>query len=206
MSDPVSKESLSEFNRVLNQYFLYTSKGRKEAVQKQSRNFSFFLSKELRARARKRGEIKSELLDRLRANKPVKVSARAMQVSASRGGGSNMRSAMKVELGLRDSRRMFTASSSRFRGVGRTDESFSVSNGGHQLGRLKVQDARDETGATFEWGKNVSKWGKLAATGLGSASRRTALEKALRETSADMVKYISRKQSEAAKKATRGWF
>lgn len=200
MSDGlISQVSLAEFKARFDRYAMLTSKGRKEAVLHQSRNFSFFLLREMKAKAYKKGQIKSLVIGRLRSFKPVKISERARKVTASRGGNNPMATEMK----LRDARRMYTASASKFKGP-KDSESFAVSNGQKQIGRLKHTEVGNQSGAEFEWGGKLNRWSKMAATGLSSASRRGGFEKAIRETSRDMLLYITKKQNQIGRSIARG--
>lgn len=212
-----TRHNLEDFGATFERYWKLTNKSRGEALAHTGKNFTFFLFRRLKAEASPKGAITNERLSAIRAGDGLKISDRAKDLAYKRLGVSQSVTGKRLqqnkgkgkknvwnevvaqELRLRESHRMFTASSARFKGksFGKT-RTFSQLNG-KPLGAAKG----DEDSFVFDWGTQVGRWSGMAAAGLTSASRRQVLDPALRETEADMLKYITRKQTEAARNAAR---
>lgn len=132
-----------------------------------------------------------------------KQSAQISKLNSSLGGGNMTIQALlaEQELKLRESHRMFTASSAQFKGaLDRT--TFATTKASKQLGRARpMKGGEDADRFEFDWSGEIGKWSGIAAIGLTSAARRGVHDPALRETRADMLVYIARKQKEAASRA-----
>jgi hypothetical protein len=119
------------------------------------------------------------------------------------GGGLTLQALLaKQELKLREGHRMFTASSSRFRGD-LSSTTYSTSGLGRPLGRGQPSHGQDVDTFTFDWGSQVGEWSGVAARGLNAPSRRHLFNPALNDTRQDMMTYIYRKQQENGRRAAR---
>lgn len=109
-----------------------------------------------------------------------------------------------VELRLRDARRMFAAAAVLFKGKPESNAPvFSVSNGGKLTGRRQLVEQTENGAVVFEWDKSIGKWSAVAARSLTSPRCRHVFGAALMAVRQDNLRYIQRKQDEAARAAAR---
>jgi hypothetical protein len=210
------KSELDEFGHTFERYASLWKGDRKEALQRASKNFAFILWTKLRQAVEPKGAITTERVTALKAGSGLKISARARELVARRYGVSQsiakrnmisnkgsgeLGSAMVAqELRLREGHRMFTASAARFKGDLKS-RTFSISRGKHVGSAKPVSGGPESDRFEFEWGSSVAKWSGVAAVGLNKETRRRYFGPALRETRADMLRYIDRKKDEFARRA-----
>lgn len=209
-----AEETVSRFAETFESYARLRNKTRDEVAAHVANSYSIFLYRSLKDKAEPKGSIEGKLLTHLRSGGGLRISAKAREMAdkqnkdGSLGGFALQRVRATQEIKLRESRRMFTAGSSLFRGAKKTAKGVRVfsKKGNTITGGLVVKsDGPEGTQAVFDWNSQIGKWAAVAAVGLKKDSRSSALNEALRLAHADMRVYIERKIKENGRKAARKW-
>lgn len=224
MSDTVTiRHNLAQLNDTLVAYQRASNKTWPEVLAKQGGKLGYSLSRNLRGLAPARGEVRAEMLDRLRDGEGVRVrpsvmaevlakrkartrlSDRAVVFGAGEGksstatksGGRLNLTAMAVsrEIAMRESARGFLGWSARYpRTLKKSDKAYSRYR--RVLSSANIRVESDEKSVRFAWpGDNPQSAG--AVQGLNRDQSRAAIASSLEEVRSDTQIYIDRKQQQA---------
>jgi len=214
--------NVAELNAAILEYARLSGKTVQESLKKQASKLGFNLRKELRGLMPPRGSITTQLVERLKSHRGVKIrpailkkifgqgahtqfgTQRAINNSAvtvRRGRGINLwAQAIKAEIGARESARGFLGVSASYRGLNATleAEAIAISRLGPTLSKASFKALPDDAGGSieFEWGPQTSGLSGEAATGINKPKGEAAVNTALINTLEDIQVYLDRKLQE----------
>lgn len=214
--------NIAELNASIREYARLSGKTVEEALKKQAGKLGYNLRQELRSLMPGKGSITTQLVERLKSHRGIKIRPKILQKFLGQQGATfatqrrintsgtigkrrlnAWAQAVKAEIAARESARGFLGVSASYRGMTgvtaslETGGAYAVSRLGPTLSTATFQESPADAGASieFQWGPLSALSGE-AAEGINKPRGEAAVNRALVGTLEDIQVYIERKLQE----------